>query len=478
MARSAADEPGVRLALTPRQEQILRLIQRGLTNGQIAEHLGLSLDGVKWHVREILARLDVESREEAVAVWRDQNRPPAWVKSALRGLIPAGVGLRIAAGGLAAAGAVAGGGLLLAALNSPGGADGGPTSAGSDAASSPAAVIAATPFPTAGQAVACIPGDLLIGSDSRLDNGALISEFRITKPRGCDLTGPIEAFLAEDAAAGFQGARILTERAALAAPVGTDRVFVTVTWRNWCRAVPTPAPTAAPAPGAARQIPLQNPLWVAWTAMSGSGTGHLYPDCTSPTSPTQVGITTRAEPDPPAAATPLRAALRVASPADLEPFARWFATVVGARDEAALAALSKPIDVTCPAAVPSGPDQRYPLCKEASAGQPLSGFIMSQSGQLGSEQPFKVQLNRVTAGSGRLRAAGCAVDALACERFVIIFEALPGSGPGNYQAYVFEAIQGEPALRGFYPGGGDRDTIFAGGAVKTPWGEVAFGALP
>ena len=84
----------------------------------------------------------------------------------------------------------------------------------------------------------------------------------------------------------------------------------------------------------------------------------------------------------------------------------------------------------------------------------------------------------VTAGSGALRAAGCAVDAPACERFVVAFEAIPGSGPGNYQAYVFEVLQGEPALRGIYPGGGDRDLIFAGGPASTPWGQVSFVPLP
>src|SRR5690606_22822895 len=58
-----------------RQEQVLRLIERGMTNGQIATELGITLDGVKFHVSEILSKLEVGSREEAVAVWRSSRAP-------------------------------------------------------------------------------------------------------------------------------------------------------------------------------------------------------------------------------------------------------------------------------------------------------------------------------------------------------------------------------------------------------------------
>lgn len=60
--------------LTPRQKEVLRLIARGETNGQIAERLGISLAGAKWHVSEIIGRLGVESREEAADVWREHRR--------------------------------------------------------------------------------------------------------------------------------------------------------------------------------------------------------------------------------------------------------------------------------------------------------------------------------------------------------------------------------------------------------------------
>ena len=50
--------------LTPRQRQVLELIGRGYTNAQIAERLDISLDGAKYHVREILGKLGVDEEGE------------------------------------------------------------------------------------------------------------------------------------------------------------------------------------------------------------------------------------------------------------------------------------------------------------------------------------------------------------------------------------------------------------------------------
>lgn len=58
---------------TPRQREVLDLLVRGHTNGQIADQLGISLDGAKWHVSEIITRLGVDSRDEAAEYWRHQN---------------------------------------------------------------------------------------------------------------------------------------------------------------------------------------------------------------------------------------------------------------------------------------------------------------------------------------------------------------------------------------------------------------------
>ena len=53
--------------LTPREREVLELLRERLTNDQIAERLGITLDGAKYHVSEILSKLGVGSREEAAA---------------------------------------------------------------------------------------------------------------------------------------------------------------------------------------------------------------------------------------------------------------------------------------------------------------------------------------------------------------------------------------------------------------------------
>ena len=47
---------------TPRQRQVLDLVAGGKSNTEIAEALSVSLAGAKWHVSEILSKLQAESR--------------------------------------------------------------------------------------------------------------------------------------------------------------------------------------------------------------------------------------------------------------------------------------------------------------------------------------------------------------------------------------------------------------------------------
>ena len=54
--------------LTPRQTEVLRLLKRGLSTGQIAQELHLSTETVRNHVRHLLRALGVHTRLEAVAV--------------------------------------------------------------------------------------------------------------------------------------------------------------------------------------------------------------------------------------------------------------------------------------------------------------------------------------------------------------------------------------------------------------------------
>ena len=57
--------------LTEREHQVLRLLAQGWSNRQIAEELGVARKTVACHISTILDRLEVESRQKAVAWLRE-----------------------------------------------------------------------------------------------------------------------------------------------------------------------------------------------------------------------------------------------------------------------------------------------------------------------------------------------------------------------------------------------------------------------
>jgi len=63
-ARLAEHTP--RIGLTPRELEVLDLVARGLTNAQVAERIGRTEGTVKVHLKNILQKLDVKDRTEAV----------------------------------------------------------------------------------------------------------------------------------------------------------------------------------------------------------------------------------------------------------------------------------------------------------------------------------------------------------------------------------------------------------------------------
>jgi DNA-binding CsgD family transcriptional regulator len=84
------------IALSDRQCEVLELIERGYTNYEIAQALGVTLEGAKYHVREVMTKLGADSREEAVRFWREEQRS-RW---SVRGLLAlAWPRLAIGAGG-------------------------------------------------------------------------------------------------------------------------------------------------------------------------------------------------------------------------------------------------------------------------------------------------------------------------------------------------------------------------------------------
>jgi LuxR family transcriptional regulator, maltose regulon positive regulatory protein len=53
--------------LTPRELEILKLLSQGMTHREIAEQLIMSPDTVKWYRSQILNKLNVTNRVEAIA---------------------------------------------------------------------------------------------------------------------------------------------------------------------------------------------------------------------------------------------------------------------------------------------------------------------------------------------------------------------------------------------------------------------------
>jgi DNA-binding NarL/FixJ family response regulator len=64
---SLGDDGANRVSLTPREHEVLAAMADGACNKVIARRLGISLHTAKFHVAAILAKLDADSRTEAVA---------------------------------------------------------------------------------------------------------------------------------------------------------------------------------------------------------------------------------------------------------------------------------------------------------------------------------------------------------------------------------------------------------------------------
>jgi DNA-binding NarL/FixJ family response regulator len=52
--------------LSNREREVLDFVAQGLSNKEIAERLGVSLDAVLWHLKHIYQKLHVHSRSEAI----------------------------------------------------------------------------------------------------------------------------------------------------------------------------------------------------------------------------------------------------------------------------------------------------------------------------------------------------------------------------------------------------------------------------
>ena len=148
MERNRRGRPRHPDVLTPAEWRVLEALREGGTNAEIAARLGLSLDTVKYHISNMLAKLDLRDRR-ALASWRAEERPgrlgalftvPAAVWAVARPIAWVGAGTAAVAG--AVVGVVAVVALVAVVLVAAGG------DADAPLAVAPPPTQTATPAPT------------------------------------------------------------------------------------------------------------------------------------------------------------------------------------------------------------------------------------------------------------------------------------------------------------------------------------------
>ena len=68
LIHAATRPPGPGHDLTEREREVLKLLAKGLSNAQIADHLGVSPHTIRNHVSRIFSKLNVSSRTEAATL--------------------------------------------------------------------------------------------------------------------------------------------------------------------------------------------------------------------------------------------------------------------------------------------------------------------------------------------------------------------------------------------------------------------------
>jgi DNA-binding CsgD family transcriptional regulator len=131
--------------LTDRQREVLRLIARGHTNTEIAEMLGISLAGAKWHVSELLGKFNVETREELADHWEQESGVRARARRWTVGLVT-GISARAAPTAIAGVAVLGASGVAIGVLASQDSGQEPPTDVSAQAGT-PAAVATETPTP-------------------------------------------------------------------------------------------------------------------------------------------------------------------------------------------------------------------------------------------------------------------------------------------------------------------------------------------
>ncbi|MEP7216524.1 MAG: helix-turn-helix transcriptional regulator [Anaerolineaceae bacterium] len=415
--------------LSPRQQEVLELIARGRTNAEIAERLGVSLDGAKWHVREILSKLNVDSREQAAGYWRNYQRPMSRLARTFAAFSMPGL-LKFAVVGGAALGVA---GIAVAAVIAlrGGGDDGGPL--------------------TVAKAPECVVADLDLGMSMYTDDTMHLALTAVA-PKPCRFDRAVVFTLQEGSSdpAAIDGNPNSVSVDLTLGP--TRSALVAATWSNWCG---------------------RRNGFLSVTFPGSDASFHVTdlgsPPCVDPNRPSVLNAVfaplssyTFPDPNAPPTATPGQAAARA--------FADSVAVQVAAGDVTSLLANARGRLYTCASFSPA-------VCAPYRIGQELEIFHITLHGSEGEdrERPgFEAFVREQLARKLTLVSIGCAVSDALCSQFIVAFQAPTLS---NVAYFVFErpAVTGSPQrLIGMGLSGDNADTILNGGITMTNFGETQF----
>ena len=166
-----------------RQREVLDLLAEGKSNAEIAEAMGITLDGAKWHISELLAETGCEERQALASWWRDrrERRTRAAFWSALLVSRKLTAGVTVAAFGLL---------VLTSWLLLRGGDDGGSISPEAAADFAPTATATSQPSVTVGSPPHCdtaLPGGFRNVMPEELRAQGMVEFGRVIVPRSCPL---------------------------------------------------------------------------------------------------------------------------------------------------------------------------------------------------------------------------------------------------------------------------------------------------
>ena len=414
--------------LSPRQQEVLELIAGGRTNAEIAERLGVSLDGAKWHVREILSKLNVDSREQAADYWRNYQRPMSRLARTFAAISMPGL-LKLAVVGGAALGVA---GIAVAAVIALRGGDEGGTL-------------------TVAQAPECVVADLNLDMSMYTDDTMHLALTAVA-PKPCRFHRAVVFTLQEgngDPAVIDGNPNLVSVDLTLGS---TRTAVVAATWSNWCG---------------------RREGFLSVTFPGSDASFHVtdlgFPPCVDPNRRSVLNAVfaplssyTFPDPNAPPTLTPGQGVARA--------FANTLATQVASGAARLFINAS-----SC--GLPAGDRRTVVLCATYPANGQTLGFSTTQVVGDSTNEMYSLfgagAPEEALAGLS-LASIGCPVDDTECIRFIVAFKS--PSQPALIYLIYERPTDGipQPRLIGMGLSGDNADTILNGGVTMTNFGETRF----